>query len=160
MEQIEQKLLATPMAGVYLQDLGIVETLGGPVLHLLRSEYPLMPFKQSFGEIYFSEILPGSVKGWKRHKRQTQLFAVPLGLLKLVLFDERTNSQSKGLVQEFLLGRPKHYQLLKIPPMIWYAFTPANASKALLCNCADLPHDPTEAERLPLENARIPYSFT
>lgn len=57
--------------GVVLQDLRIIPADGGPVLHMLRADSPLF---RSFGELYFSEVEPGSVKAWKRHAVQTQPF--------------------------------------------------------------------------------------
>ncbi|MCR5815137.1 MAG: dTDP-4-dehydrorhamnose 3,5-epimerase family protein [Desulfovibrio sp.] len=158
MDSLESVAQQTGIAGVLWQELAVIPTQGGPVLHLLRSEYPLMPFTKGFGEIYFSEVLEDQIKAWKCHRSQTQLFAVPVGLLKVVLFDARQDSPSAGQVQEFLLGRPKHYGLLKIPPRIWYGFT-ALGGNALLCNCADLPHDPTESERRALDDPFIPYRF-
>ncbi len=156
----EQEKISLPIAGAYLQPLQTMETPGGPVLHMLRSDYPLMPdFKKGFGEIYFSEVWPGHVKGWKCHRRQTQLFAVPAGVLRIVLYDERDGSPSRGAICELLLGRPDNYSLLLIPPLIWHAFAAAGESSALICNCADLPHDPKEAEKLPLTSERIPYHW-
>ena len=68
------------IAGALLQPLKVIPTEGGPVLHMLRPGSPLLPdFSKGFGEIYFSEVLPGHVKAWKRHTRQTQDFAVPSG---------------------------------------------------------------------------------
>lgn len=81
--------------GVEVQDLRIIPTEGGPVLHMLRADSPLF---RSFGELYFSEVEPGHVKAWKRHSRQTQHFAVPVGMLKIVLYDDRADSPSRGLL--------------------------------------------------------------
>ena len=158
MDGLESQFQEKGLAGVLWQELAVIETKGGPVLHLLRQEYALMPYSGHFGEIYFSEVLAGQIKAWKCHRRQTQLFAVPCGRLKLVLFDERQKSPSYGKVCEYLLGRPAHYGLLKIPPGIWYGFT-ALGGNALLCNCADLPHDPEESLRRELQDPRIPYTF-
>lgn len=154
----EHSIIDLPVAGALMQPLAIINTPGGPVLHMLRPDYPLMPaFKNGFGEIYFSEIRPGHIKGWKKHREQTQLFCVPAGLAKLVLYDGRDNSPTSGAVCEVLLGRPDNYRLLQIPPGVWYAFTAAGNVPALVCNCADMPHRPEEADRLPLATPLIPY---
>ena len=72
--------------GVELQDLAVIPTNGGPVMHMMR---PASPLFGEIGEVYFSEVEPGCVKAWKCHTRQTQRFAVPVGRLKIVLYDGR-----------------------------------------------------------------------
>lgn len=144
------------IAGAVLADLKVIATPGGPVMHMLRSDSPLF---MGFGEIYFSEVLPGAVKAWKRHQRMTQHFAVPVGLLKVVLYDDREDSPTRGRVLECLLGRPDNYRLLRIPPMVWYGFTAVGDAPALVCNCPDMPHDPTESERIDQADPLVPYRF-
>lgn len=136
---------ACEIPGVSLRPLKIITTDGGPVLHMLRTDSPEFA---GFGEVYFSEVEPGCVKGWKQHTRQTQFFAVPSGQLRIVL-------HYQGTFMDLQLGRPDNYALLRIPPLVWYAFAAVGDRPALLCNCADLPHDPTEGRKQPLET--IPY---
>lgn len=142
--------------GVLLQPLRIIPVAGGPVLHMVRSD---SPFFSGFGEVYFSEAIPGHVKAWKLHTRQTQLFAVPAGRLRLVLYDDRPASSTRGTVKELCLGRPDDYCLLRIPPGIWYGFAALGSEKALLCNCADMPHDPTESRHCDPDSPEIPYAW-
>ena len=142
--------------GVLLQDLREIPTGGGCVLHMLRADSPLY---MGFGEIYFSEVQPHVVRAWKKHREQTQLFAVPAGLMRVVLFDARDGSPTQGAVAEHMLGRPGHYKLLRIPPNIWYGFTPAGDVPALIGNCTDIPHSPDEVDRLPQDSLLIPYSW-
>lgn len=143
-----------PVEGAATQDLRVIPTPGGPVLHMLRSD---SPFFAGFGELYFSEVEPHAVKAWKQHNRQTQCFAVPVGQLKVVLYDDRADSPSRGVCCEVLLGRPDHYRLLRIPPLVWYGFTAIGDVPALICNCADLPHDPAESLRKDAHDPSIPY---
>lgn len=155
----ESKKIGMAIDGVFLQPLRVLSTPGGPVMHMLRPGFALMPELNGFGEIYFSEVWPHCIKGWKKHNLQTQLFAVPAGLLHIVLYDGREDSPTKDVVCELKLGRPENYNLLRIPPGIWYAFTPVGDSLALICNFADIPHNPEESEKLPLENGIIPYQW-
>ena len=129
----------------------------GAVLHMLRSDSELF---HGFGEIYFSEVLSGTVKAWKCHRRMTQYFAVPHGRIKLVLFDDRDNSDTQGTVDVLELGRPDRYCLVRIPPGLWYGFQGIAAGPSLLANCTDLPHDPSESDRLPENATVIPYRWS
>lgn len=146
----------TVIGGVMLLDLKVIPTDGGPVMHMLRPSSPLFT---SFGELYFSEVNAGAVKAWKQHSKQSQYFAVPVGQLKVVLFDDREGSPSRGKLLEVLLGRPDNYRLLRIPPKVWYGFTALGTSPALICNCADIPHDPTESIRKDANTTDIPYTW-
>src|SRR5262249_34842036 len=111
-----------------------------------------------FGEVYFSKIFPGKVKAWHRHRSMVRNYAVPVGQIRLVLFDERNESPSKGRVQEIALGGD-NYNLVVIPPMVWSGFACIGSETALVANCASLAHDPKEAERIEPDDARIPYRW-
>lgn len=128
----------------------------GSVLHMLRCDAPEFV---SFGECYFSEVLPGAIKAWKRHRGQTQNFAVPLGRIRLVIYDDRDSSPTRGNLQVLELGRPDAYVRLRIPPDLWYGFVCISAAPALLANCADSPHDPADCELLPESDLKIPYAW-
>lgn len=161
MEASESMARDVGIEGALLQPLAVIPTPGGPVMRMLRPESALLPdFRQCFGEIYFSEVLPGHVKAWKRHTRQVQHFAVPSGLLRIVLYDDRQGSATRGVVCELALGRPDNYALLRIPTGVWYGFTAMGDAPALICNCADIPHDPTEGQRLPMNDPSIPYVWS
>lgn len=127
----------------------------GEVMHMLRADQPHF---QQFGEIYFSSVLPGKVKAWRFHHRQTLNYAVPVGTIKLVLFDDRPESPTRGQVMELLVGEP-NYSLVIVPPCIWYGFQGVSKQAALVANCATLAHDPNESERCEPGDERIPYDW-
>ena len=128
----------------------------GSVLHMIRADDPDFI---NFGECYFSEILPGSIKAWKLHHEQTQNIAVPVGRVRLVIYDDRAESSTNGSLQLLELGRPDSYLRVKIPPKLWYGFACVGSAPALLANCADLPHNPNESERKPASDQSIPYNW-
>ncbi len=132
------------IAGVKYESRRILDDPRGPVLHFVRADAPGFT---TFGEAYFSEVHPGEIKGWYRHRQQTQRYVVPRGRVRIVLFDPREASPTKGIKQEHELGRPDAYALLTIPPGVWYALAAVGDATALIANCADRPHDPADAER-------------
>ena len=142
--------------GVIVQPLREIADNRGSVLHMMRRDSKL--FKQ-FGEVYFSEILSGKVKAWKRHKQQTQNLTVPVNNIRLVIYDNRPSSSTHGKIEEYELGRPDHYCLVHIPPMLWYGFQAFGEETALIVNCADQPHDPKQTESLPADSNEIPYQW-
>ena len=140
--------------GVTITELRQISDERGAVLHMLRCDAPEF---MRFGECYFSEVLPGVIKAWKRHRVQTQNLAVPTGRIRLVIFDDRQSSLTKGNLQVMELGRPDAYLRVKIPPDLWYGFACISALPALLANCADLPHAPDESELRSVNDPAFPY---
>ena len=124
-------------------------------MHMLREDSPVF---SKFGEIYFSCTNPGAIKAWHLHKRLTLNYAVIYGEIKFVLYDDRLGSQTRGAIQEFFLS-PENYCLVTVPPLIWNGFKGIGQKTSIVANCATLPHDPDEIERLPAIDACIPYDW-
>ena len=128
----------------------------GKVMHMLKCDSPGF---QGFGEIYFSTVYPGAIKGWHIHRRMVLNYAVPHGHIKLVLYDDREGSPTKGELQELFLG-PDNYCLVTIPALVWNGFKGIGTEMALVANCATIPHDPGEIDRLDPFDQRIPYDWS
>ena len=87
-------------------------------------------------------------------------YAVVQGMIKLVLYDDREDSATRGNLMELFIGE-ENYCLVKIPPKIWNGYKGIGAKPALVANCATLPHDPSssEMERLDPFSDKIPYDW-
>jgi dTDP-4-dehydrorhamnose 3,5-epimerase len=141
--------------GVIVQELKQIADERGKVMHMLKCDSPLF---EKFGEIYFSVVNPGVVKAWKRHKRMTQNLAVPTGMIKLALYDNRDGTASYGRTEVLEIGED-NYCIVKIPPVVWYGFQCISSTSALIANCSDIPHYPDEAEQKDPLNSFIPYQW-
>ena len=141
--------------GVLVKPLSQITDERGKIMHMLRADEP--HFEQ-FGEIYFSVAYPGVVKGWHLHKEMTLNYAVISGMVKLVLYDPREDSPTKGEIQELFIGED-NYVLVKIPPGVWNGFKGIGTEPAIVANCATLPHRPDEIERLDPFTSDIPYDW-
>ena len=127
----------------------------GMVMHMLKRTDPHF---LEFGEIYFSTVRPGVVKGWHLHERMTINYAVPFGSIKLVLFDDRDGSPTRGQLQELFVGE-SNYALVTVPPHIWNGFKGIGHPYSIVANCATIPHDPAEITRLDPFSPKIPYDW-
>lgn len=127
----------------------------GKVMHMLRADDPHF---ERFGEIYFSVVFPGVIKGWHLHEAMTLNYAVPCGRIKLVCYDDREGSRTRGNVQELFLGEDC-YQLVTIPPRVWNGFKGIGVTPAIVANCATLPHRPGEIIRKDPSSLDIPYRW-
>jgi len=142
--------------GVKIKPLKKITDERGFIMHMLRNDDK--EFKK-FGEIYFSQVYPGIVKGWHLHIKMTLNYAVVKGMIKLVLFDVRDNSSTKGKLMEIFIG-DNNYQLVTIPPGVWNGFKGIGTETAIVANCSDIPHNPQEIKRMaPIKNDLIEYNW-
>jgi dTDP-4-dehydrorhamnose 3,5-epimerase len=149
---------ATPPAGtiegVRFVPLRRIPDERGTIYHMLRrtDEHFL-----EFGEIYFTSIYRDVVKGWHRHRDMTLNYACIVGRIKLVLYDDRPGSPTRGTLVERFLG-PDDYSLAIIPPGVWNGMK-GMTETAVVANCATHPHDPSRTERLDPFGGEIPYDW-
>lgn len=123
----------------------------GAVLPMLRADQPHF---ERFGEIYFSLVRAGQVKGWNLHKRITCNLAVVSGCVRFLFIDARNGTDSSTLT-EHRLSRDD-YALLIVPPGIWISFGALGSADGLVANCATEPHDPAEVERRDIDDPVLP----
>lgn len=74
---------------------------------------------ERFGRAYVSVAYPNVIKAWHIHKKQVDCLICVKGMIKLVLYDDRKNSSTKGEKIEFYMGE-KNPILVKIPPKVWH----------------------------------------
>lgn len=141
--------------GVAVHPLRQIPDERGKVMHMLRADAPHF---DRFGEIYFSVVYPGAVKAWHLHKRMTLNYAVIQGSIKLVLYDERDGSSTRGQLMELFVGEA-NYCLVTVPAGVWNGFKGIGGASAIVANCATHPHDPEEIVRIGPSSAQIPYSW-
>jgi dTDP-4-dehydrorhamnose 3,5-epimerase len=142
--------------GVLITPLRQIPDERGTVMHMLRADDRHF---DRFGEIYFSTVYRGAIKGWHLHERMTINYAVPVGAIKLVLFDDRDDSKTRGEVQEVFVGE-SNYSLVTVPPFVWNGFKGIATPYSVVANCATIPHDPAEIVRLDPFSSKIPYDWS
>ncbi|MCH9743484.1 MAG: dTDP-4-dehydrorhamnose 3,5-epimerase family protein [Gammaproteobacteria bacterium] len=142
--------------GVIITPLKQILDERGKIMHMFRSDSENF---RGFGEIYFSCIHPGAIKGWHIHEKMTLNYAVVQGNIKFVLYDDRENSDTRGEVQEVFLG-VDNYSLVTVPPLVWNGFKGYGEGMAIVANCTDIPHDPSEISRLSPFDTMIPYDWS
>jgi dTDP-4-dehydrorhamnose 3,5-epimerase len=146
---------ASVIEGVEIVPLGRIPDERGTILHMLRADDPHF---RGFGEIYFTTVYRGVVKGWHRHVEMTLNYACVAGRIKLALFDDRNGSSTHGAVHEAFLG-PDDYSLVMIPPGVWSGFKGMSDPFALVANCCTHAHDPSRTTRLDPFDNDIPYDW-
>ena len=146
---------ASVIDGVKIVPLRQIVDERGKIMHMLKATDPHFI---EFGEIYFSCAWPGVVKAWHVHSTMTINNAVVSGHAKLVMYDMRADSPTKGELQEVFFGEDNHC-LVQMPPGIANGYKAYGDKLVVLANCATEPHRPEEMKRLPPDTPDIPYDW-
>jgi len=143
------------ISGVLVLPLKRIPDERGMVMHMLRNDDAHF---ERFGEIYFSAVYPGAVKAWHLHTKMALNYAVVTGMIKLVLYDSREDSPTRGKIQELFVGED-NYVLVRIPKGVYNGFKGIGNKMAIVANCATIPHDPSEIIRVDPFDNDIPYDW-
>ena len=117
--------------GVQVIPLQRIPDERGTVMHMLKRTDPHFI---EFGEIYFSTVYRGVVKGWHLHEEMTLNYACFLG--------------------------PDSYSLAIIPPGVWNGFKGMSDPYSIVANACTHPHDPARSRRLDPFDNEIPYDWS
>jgi dTDP-4-dehydrorhamnose 3,5-epimerase len=142
--------------GVKIIPLKQIPDERGKIMHMLRCTDPHF---EKFGEVYFSVAYSGVIKGWHLHTKQTQFYAVIVGMIKLVLYDERKDSKTYGELMEIFTGED-NYQLIKIPVGVVNGYKTIGVKPAIVANCTTEPHEQNEMLRYDPLNSNIQYDWS
>ncbi len=143
--------------GVKVRQLKAIPDERGWLMELLRSDWEEF---DRFGQMYMTSCYPGVVKGWHYHKKQTDHFVCVHGMAKVVLYDSREGSKTKGLVNEFFMGE-RNPILLKIPPLVYHGFKGIGDKEAWIINIPTELYNYLEPDeyRVPYDSKEIPYDW-
>lgn len=144
--------------GVQVKQLAIHEDERGRLMEILRVDDSL--FKK-FGQTYMTVCKPGFAKAWHRHKVQWDNFTCVSGTMRLVMYDAREDSPTKGELQEFLISQDNPI-LVTIPPMVFHGFECASEEEAITINTPTEPYNPDDPDelRIPYDDPSIPFKWS
>jgi len=144
--------------GVETKALKVIADERGRLMEMLRTDDQIF---EEFGQVYLSTTYPGVVKGWHSHQEQTDNIICVRGMIKLVIYDNRPGSCSKGRINEFFIGE-HHPVLVKIPPRLHHGWKCIGRSEAYIINVASRVYNydqPDEIRVNPHQND-IPYDWS
>ena len=147
----------TVIKGVEVKPLKVIPDERGRLFEILRRDEPF--FKQ-FGQVYCTTVNAGVVKGWHYHKKQVDNFVCVVGMIKLVCYDARPGSRTKGQVNEFFIG-VHHPVLVRIPPGVYHGFKGISHPEAVVLNVPSEPYHHTRPDehRVDPHQNDIPYQW-
>jgi dTDP-4-dehydrorhamnose 3,5-epimerase len=142
---------------VRIKQLRVIPDERGRLMETLRCDDELFI---KFGQAYITTAYPGVVKGWHYHQVQIDNFVGLQGMLKVVLYDDREDSPTRGEVNEFFLG-VHNPVLLQIPRLVLHGFKAIGTQEAILLNLPTEPyrHDAPDEYRVDPRSPAIPYDW-
>jgi dTDP-4-dehydrorhamnose 3,5-epimerase len=145
------------ISGVKTKKLRVIPDERGRLMEVLRCDDEMF---EKFGQTYISVTYPGVIKGWHMHKLQTDNITCVKGMLKLVLFDSREGSPTKGEINEFFIG-DHNPMLVQVPKDVYHGWKCISESEALAMNIPTHEYDYKEPDefRLPYDTDEIPYDW-
>ena len=143
--------------GVATKELKVIPDERGRLMEILRRDDEIF---EEFGQVYMTTAYPGVVKGWHHHERQTDYFTCVKGMMKLVLYDDREGSSTRGEINEFFVGQDRPL-LVKIPPLVLHGFKAVGNDEAIIINTVTRPYDHANPDELrrDVHDPAIPYDW-
>ena len=110
--------------------------------------------------VYQTSVRPGKLKGWVYHKEQDDRLFASFGSLRIVLFDMRDDSDTKGMINEIELGERRR-GLVLIPKLVAHAVQNIGNVDATFVNLPSKPYNHANPDkyRIPIGSGQIPYEF-
>lgn len=142
--------------GVVVKKLKVIPDERGRLMEIMRCDDP---FFTRFGQVYMTTNYPGVVKAWHFHKKQDDHVCCLCGMLKLVIYDSRETSATKGEINEFFIG-VHNPCLVKIPANCYHGWKCVSDTESIVISAPTEPYnykEPDEYRLDPHNNGLIPY---
>jgi len=144
--------------GVKTKSLRVIPDERGRVMEILRADDE---FFMKFGQVYVTMTYPQVVKAWHQHKIQTDHIVAVQGMIKLVLYDLREDSPTKGEINEFFIG-VNNPMLVQVPNGVFHGWKCISEGEALIVNIPTevYAYSAPDEYRLPPHGPDIPYDWS
>lgn len=130
----------------------------GRLMEMLRRDDPEMDV--TFGQVYMTTAYPGVTKAWHYHKHQTDHFVCVKGMMKVVLYDAREDSPTKGEVNQLFIGE-HNPTIVEIPPLVYHGFKCISETEAMVINITTntYNYESPDEYRVAPHSGEIPYDW-
>ncbi|MGH2372911.1 MAG: dTDP-4-dehydrorhamnose 3,5-epimerase family protein [bacterium] len=144
--------------GVTVRSLKVLPDDRGFLMEMLRSDWPEF---RAFGQVYLTACYPGVIKAWHYHRDQWDYFVCIRGMARIVLYDPRNESPTKGVINEFHTG-VLNPLLVIVPPLVYHGVAAEGPREAILVNIPTRIYDylAPDEYRLPHDDPGVPYDWS
>ena len=144
--------------GVKVREVRNIVTHNGLTTELFRQDWGLVDY--DIPQIIHVALRANAVSAWHMHRKKIDHLFVVGGHLKVVLYDDREGSPTRGRLDVFNLS-PARPQLLVVPASVWHGVQNLANEVSTFVNFFDNQYDYEDPDdwRLPPDTDEIPYRF-
>lgn len=137
------------ISGVKVKKLKVIPDERGRLMEILRVSQAMFQPQQVYLTTAYENIVKDK-NNFHMHKIQTDSFCCIKGKIKLVLVDTRSNSDTRGELDEFEIG-DGNFCLVTIPNGVLHAFKSLEG-EAFIINCIDHEYNKECPDEYRIEN--------
>lgn len=143
--------------GVNVKELKIHNDERGRLMEILRNDDSIY---EKFGQVYMTTNYPGVIKAWHCHSKQRDFVTCVKGMIKLVLYDDRDDSKTRGSIEEYFIGEHNN-RLITIPPGVYHGWKNIRNDESIVISVISelYNRDNPDELRLPYDTEKIPYKW-
>jgi dTDP-4-dehydrorhamnose 3,5-epimerase len=123
-----------PIEGVIFRPTRPVAHDDGHVTEVARASWSELT--TPLVQVHITTTLPGRIRAWGLHQLGTDRLFVVSGLVRIVVFDGRNGSPTKGRLNVFTVSE-KNPGLLIVPPCLYHGWKNIGGDEAFIINMPD-----------------------
>lgn len=144
--------------GVTVREVRNIVTANSITTEIYRPDWEIVDGEVQ--QVIHVDLRGDAISAWHQHRHRWDYIFVVGGHLRVVLYDPREGSPTRGKVDVFHLS-PARPQLLAVPPSVWHGVQNLSGDPSSFVNLFNRPYDYEDPDewRLPPDTEEIPYSF-
>ncbi len=148
----------TPIHDVVVKKLVTHSDDRGYFREILREDDKLL---RHFGQTAFTKTYPGVIKAFHWHKDQDDIWYVVSGMARIVLYDRRPESPTRGVTQVIYAGEDNPVTVF-IPTGVAHGYQVIGGEAVTLFYHVTKAYDPKnpDEERIPFDDPEIGFDWT
>ena len=144
--------------GVAVREIANVPKQNGYLTEIFRRDWKIDDV--AVDQIFQVVMNPGAISAWHAHEKTNDRLFVSFGTARIVLYDDREESPTRGMINEFRFGtiRPA---LIIVPTRVWHGLQNIDDGVTIVLNLVDRAYEYEDPDhwRVPFDSAAIPFKF-
>ncbi len=144
--------------GVRVHEVRHVPKATGRLTEIYRRDW--LTDVDAVDQVFQVVMLAGRISAWHAHERTRDRLFVSEGSARIVLYDARPDSPTRGALNQFLFGEHRP-ALLVIPARVWHGVQNVGSTPACILNVVDRAYDYASPDhwRVPADSPHVPFTF-
>lgn len=144
--------------GLRIEEVRTVPKGNGVLTEVYRRDWQIDAL--DVDQVFEVRLVPGGISAWHAHEHTTDRLFVTGGLVRMVFYDQRADSPTRGLVTGLKFGEHRP-ALIMVPPRVWHGLQNIGPTEARVLNLVDRAYDYEAPDhwRVPADSPHVPYTF-